>query len=40
LEKKGSIKVTHIEEKYAKAKSEAPLAGIKVGDMVKANESK
>ncbi|MEI6647128.1 MAG: CsgG/HfaB family protein [bacterium] len=36
LAKKGSIKVTHIEEKYAKAKSEAPLAGIKVGDMVKA----
>jgi len=36
MEKKGSIKVTHVEEKYAKAKSDAPLAGIKIGDIIKA----
>lgn len=36
LEKKGSITVTKVEEKYAKAKSEAALKGIKAGDIVKA----
>ena len=35
LAKKGSVKVTHCEEKYAKASSEKPLTGIKVGDIVK-----
>ena len=36
LAKKGLVKITHVEEKYAKATSEAPLTGIKVGDIVKA----
>ena len=35
LAKKGLVKVTHCEEKYAKAASEKPLIGIKVGDIVK-----
>lgn len=35
MDKKGSVKVTKVEEKYAKAKSETPLTGIKVGDIVK-----
>jgi len=36
LTKKGSVKVTSVEEKYAKAKSETPLKDIKAGDIVKA----
>jgi curli biogenesis system outer membrane secretion channel CsgG len=36
LEKKGSVKVTKVEEKYAKAKSDASLKGIKAGDIVRA----
>ena len=36
MARKGLIKVTHVEEKYAKAKSDFPLAGIKAGDIVKA----
>ncbi len=36
LEKKGTIKVTKVEEKYAKAHSDAPLKDIKAGDIVKA----
>ena len=36
LEKKGSVKVTKVEEKYAKAKSDAPLKDIKAGDIVRA----
>jgi curli biogenesis system outer membrane secretion channel CsgG len=38
LTKKGAIKVTSVEEKYAKAKSDSPLKDIKVGDIVKAGE--
>lgn len=37
--KKGKITVTKIEEKYAKAKSDVSLTGIKVGDMVRADKS-
>lgn len=33
--KKGTVKVTSVEEKYAKAKSEASLKDIKAGDIVK-----
>jgi curli biogenesis system outer membrane secretion channel CsgG len=36
LEKKGTVKVTKVEEKYAKAKSDASLKDIKVGDIVRA----
>ena len=36
LEKKGTVKVTKVEEKYAKAHSDASLQGIKAGDVVKA----
>jgi curli biogenesis system outer membrane secretion channel CsgG len=36
LDKKGTVKVTKVEEKYAKAKSDASLAGIKAGDIVRA----
>ena len=36
LEKKGAVKVVKVEEKYAKAKSDAPLKGVKAGDIVKA----
>ena len=36
MEKKGGVKVTKVEEKYAKAKSDVPLKGIKAGDIVKA----
>jgi curli biogenesis system outer membrane secretion channel CsgG len=36
LEKKGTIKVTKVEEKYAKAHSDGSLQGIKAGDIVKA----
>jgi curli biogenesis system outer membrane secretion channel CsgG len=36
LEKKGTVKVTKVEEKYAKAKSDGSLSGIKAGDIVKA----
>ena len=36
LEKKGTVKVTKVEEKYAKAKSDVSLAGIKAGDIVRA----
>jgi curli biogenesis system outer membrane secretion channel CsgG len=36
LEKKGSVKVVKVEEKYAKAKSDAVLKGIKAGDIVRA----
>ena len=36
LEKKGSVKVTKVEEKYAKAKADGSLKGIKPGDIVKA----
>ncbi len=36
LTKKGTIKVTKVEEKYAKATSDTPIAGVKVGDMVRA----
>jgi len=36
LEKKGSVKVTKVEEKYAKAKADGSLKGIKAGDIVKA----
>ena len=35
LEKKGSVKVTKVEEKYAKAHSDGSLKGIKAGDIVK-----
>lgn len=34
--KKGTVKVTKVEEKYAVAKSDTPLDGIKTGDMVRA----
>ncbi|HEY5040671.1 MAG TPA: CsgG/HfaB family protein [Verrucomicrobiae bacterium] len=37
--KKGTIKVTKVEEKYAAAKSDTPLTGIKTGDMVRADKS-
>ena len=36
LEKKGTVKVTKVEEKYAKAHSDGSLKGIKAGDIVKA----
>jgi curli biogenesis system outer membrane secretion channel CsgG len=36
VDKKGMVKVVKVEEKYAKAKPDAPLAGIKAGDMVRA----
>ena len=36
LEKKGTVKVTKVEEKYAKAKSDSSLKGVKAGDIVKA----
>ena len=36
MEKKGTVKVVKVEEKYAKAKSESPLKGVKAGDIVKA----
>ena len=36
LEKKGTVKVTKVEEKYAKAKSDSAIAGLKAGDIVKA----
>jgi len=35
LEKKGTVKVTKVEEKYAKAHSDGSLKGIKAGDIVK-----
>jgi curli biogenesis system outer membrane secretion channel CsgG len=35
LEKKGAIKVTKVEEKYAKAHSDGSLKGVKAGDIVK-----
>jgi curli biogenesis system outer membrane secretion channel CsgG len=35
LEKKGTIKVTKVEEKYAKAKADNPISGLKAGDIVK-----
>lgn len=34
--KKGTVKVTSVQEKYAKAKSDSPIPGTKVGDIVKA----
>lgn len=34
--KKGTVKIVEVKEKYAKAKSDGPLTGIKVGDIVKA----
>lgn len=34
--KKGMVKVTKVEEKYAVARSDTPLTGIKTGDMVRA----
>ena len=34
--KKGTVKVVDVKEKYAKAKSDGPLAGIKAGDIVRA----
>jgi len=34
--KKGVVKVTSVQEKYAKAKPDAPIAGVKVGDIIKA----
>ena len=37
LEKKGTVKVTSVQEKYGKAKLEKAMSGIKVGDIVKAN---
>jgi len=36
--KKGTVKVTKVEEKYAYSKSDVPLTGIKVGDMVRADK--
>jgi curli biogenesis system outer membrane secretion channel CsgG len=36
LEKKGTVKVTKVEEKYAKAKSDGSLKGVRAGDIVKA----
>ena len=36
VEKKGTVKVVKVEEKYAKAKSDGPLKGVKAGDIVKA----
>jgi curli biogenesis system outer membrane secretion channel CsgG len=36
LEKKGSVKVTKVEEKYAKAKTDGSLKDIKAGDIVRA----
>jgi curli biogenesis system outer membrane secretion channel CsgG len=36
LEKKGTVKVTKVEEKYAKAKSDTSLKDIKAGDIVRA----
>ena len=36
MEKKGTVKVTKVEEKFAKAKSDTSLSGVKVGDIVKA----
>jgi curli biogenesis system outer membrane secretion channel CsgG len=36
VEKKGTIKVTKVEEKYAKATSDGSLKGIKAGDVVRA----
>ena len=36
LEKKGTVKVTSVQEKYGKAKCDAPVKGMKVGDIVKA----
>jgi curli biogenesis system outer membrane secretion channel CsgG len=36
LEQRGSVKVTKVEEKYAKAKSDGSLKDIKVGDIVRA----
>jgi curli biogenesis system outer membrane secretion channel CsgG len=36
VEKKGTVKVVKVEEKYAKAKADGSLAGIKVGDIVRA----
>jgi hypothetical protein len=36
LTKKGTVKVTTVEEKYAKAKSDTSLKDIKAGDIVKA----
>jgi curli biogenesis system outer membrane secretion channel CsgG len=35
MTKKGSVKVFKVEEKYAVAKSDAPLTGVKAGDIVK-----
>ncbi len=35
LEKKGSVKVIKVEEKYAKAKADSPLPDVKVGDIVR-----
>jgi len=34
--KKGIVKVTSVQEKYAKVKADAPIAGVKVGDIIKA----
>ncbi len=36
LKKKGSVRVVTVEEKYARVKADAPLPGIKAGDIVKA----
>lgn len=36
LEKKGTVKVTSVQEKYGKAKTDAPVKGLKIGDIVKA----
>jgi hypothetical protein len=36
LTKKGTVKVTKVEEKYAVADSDTPLTDIKAGDMVRA----
>jgi curli biogenesis system outer membrane secretion channel CsgG len=35
LDKKGTVKVVKVEEKYAKAKADGSLAGIKAGDIVR-----
>jgi hypothetical protein len=38
LTKKGAVKVTTVEEKYAKAKSDVPIKDVKVGDIIKAGD--
>jgi curli biogenesis system outer membrane secretion channel CsgG len=35
-EAKGTVRVTKVEDKFCKAKSDAPLTGVKVGDIVRA----